>query len=210
MNKFFLDIYDRLSRNKPFSIFLMAFVLGLCVLSALRLDYKENIADFLPTDPEKERYTSVYNDMSDQGRVTIIFSADTTQLAGDEALDALMDAMDAFEQRWQECDTAQLVSDLRCKVDGSQVFDAMDFIRENQPLFLTESDYRRMDSLLADPDHVATSMANIKRVLSMPTAGFVVDGIKADPLNLYSPTLQRLNVLNPTQGYRILVAVLGQ
>ena len=203
MNKFFLDIYDRLSRNKPLSIFLMAFVLGLCVLSALRLDYKENIADFLPTDPEKERYTSVYNDMSDQGRVTIIFSADTTQLAGDETLDALMDAMDAFEQRWQECDTAQLVSDLRCKVDGSQVFDAMDFIRENQPLFLTESDYRRMDSLLADPDHVATSMANIKRVLSMPTAGFVVDGIKADPLNLYSPTLQRLNVLNPTQGYRM-------
>ena len=203
MNKFFLNIYDRLSRNKPFSIFLMVFVLGLCVLSALRLDYKENIADFLPTDPEKERYTSVYNDMSDQGRVTIIFSADTTQLAGDEALDALMDAMDAFEQRWQECDTAQLVSDLHCKVDGSQVFDAMDFIRENQPLFLTESDYRRMDSLLADPDHVATSMANIKRVLSMPTAGFVVDGIKADPLNLYSPTLQRLNVLNPTQGYRM-------
>ena len=203
MNKFFLSIYDRLSRNKPFSIFLMAFVLGLCVLSALRLDYKENIADFLPTDPEKERYTSVYNDMSDQGRVTIIFSADTTQLVGDEALDALMDAMDAFEQRWQECDTAQLVSDLHCKVDGSQVFDAMDFIRENQPLFLTESDYRRMDSLLADPDHVATSMANIKRVLSMPTAGFVVDGIKADPLNLYSPTLQRLNVLNPTQGYRM-------
>ena len=203
MNKFFLNIYDRLSRNKPFSIFLMAFVLGLCVLSALRLDYKENIADFLPTNPEKERYTSVYNDMSDQGRVTIIFAADTTQLASDEALDALMDAMDAFEQWWQECDTAQLVSDLRCKVDGSQVFDAMDFIRENQPLFLTESDYRRMDSLLADPDHVATSMANIKRVLSMPTAGFVVDGIKADPLNLYSPTLQRLNVLNPTQGYRM-------
>ena len=203
MNKFFLDIYDRLSRNKPLSIFLMAFILGLCVLSAMRLDYKENIADFLPTDPEKERYTSVYNDMSDQGQVTIIFSADTTQLAGDEALDALMDAMDAFEQRWQECDTAQLVSDLRCKVDGSQVFDAMDFIRENQPLFLTESDYRRMDSLLADPDHVATSMANIKRILSMPTVGFVVDGIKADPLNLYSPTLQRLNALNPTQGYRM-------
>ena len=203
MNKFFLDIYDRLSRNKPLSIFLMAFVLGLCVLSALRLDYKENIADFLPTDPEKERYTSVYNDISDQGQVTIIFSADTTQLAGEEALDALMDAMDAFEQGWQECDTAQLVSDLQCKVDGSQVFDAMDFIRENQPLFLTESDYHRMDSLLADPDHVATSMTNIKRVLSMPTAGFVVDGIKADPLNLYSPTLQRLNVLNPTQGYRM-------
>ena len=203
MNKFFLDIYDRLSRNEPLYIFLMAFVLGLCVLSALRLDYKENIADFLPSDPEKEKYTSVYNDMSDQGQVTVIFSADTAQLAGNEAIDVLMDAMDAFEQRWQECDTAQLVSDLRCKVDGSQVFDAMDFIRENQPLFLTESDYRRMDSLLAEPDYVASCMGNVKRILSMPTVSFVVDGVKADPLNLYSPSLQRLNALNPTQGYRL-------
>ena len=203
MNKFFLNIYDRLSKNKPLSIALLLVITALCVFSALRLDYKENIADFLPTDPEKERYTSVYNDMSDQGQITIIFSADTTQLAGEEAIDAMMDAMDAFESNWKATDTALLVSNLQCRVDGSQVFDAMDFIRENQPLFLTERDYQRMDSLLADLDYVVNSMANIKRVLSMPTAGFVVDGIKADPLNLYSPTLQRMNVLNPTQGYRM-------
>ena len=97
MNKFFLNIYDRLSRNKSLSIFLMAFVLGLCVLSALRLDYKENIADFLPTDPEKEKYTSVYDDLSNQGQITVIFAADTTKLISDEALDAVMDAMDAFD-----------------------------------------------------------------------------------------------------------------
>lgn len=203
MNKFFLSIYDRLSRNKPLSIVLLLVITALCVFSALRLDYKENIADFLPTDPEKKRYTSVYNDLGNQGQITVIFAADTTQLASDEAIDAVIEAMDAFESHWKEIDTAQIVSDLQCRVDGSQVFDAIDFIRENQALFLTESDYQRMDSLLADPDHVSTSMANIKRTLSMPTAGFVVDGIKSDPLNLYSPTLQRLNALNPTRNYRI-------
>ena len=203
MNKFFLSIYDRLSRNKPLSIALLLVITALCVFSALRLDYKENIADFLPTDPEKERYTSVYNDLGNQGQITVIFAADTTQLAGDEAIDAVMEAMDAFESHWKVTDTAQIVSDLQCRVDGSQVFDAIDFIRENQALFLMESDYQRMDSLLADPDYMATSMANIKRTLSMPTAGFVVEGIKADPLNLYSPALQRLNALNPTQNYRM-------
>lgn len=203
MNKFFLSIYDYLSKHKAFSIALLLVVTALCVFSALRLDYKENIADFLPTDPEKERYTSVYNDLGNQGQITVIFSADTTQLAGNEAIDAIMKAMDAFESHWKECDTAQIVSDLQCRVDGSQVFDAIDFIRENQALFLTEADYQRMDSLLADSEHVATSMANIKRMLSMPTAGFVVEGIKADPLNLYSPALQRLNALNPTQNYRL-------
>ena len=203
MNKFFLSIYDYLSKNKPLSIALLLVITALCVFSALRLDYKENIADFLPTDPEKERYTSVYNDLGNQGQITIIFSADTTKLVGDEVIDAIMEAMDTFESHWKECDTAQIVSDLQCRVDGSQVFDAIDFIRENQALFLTENDYQRMDSLLADPNYVATSMANIKKILSMPTAGFVVDGIKADPLNLYSPALQRLNALNPTQNYRL-------
>ena len=203
MNKFFLSIYDHLSRNKPLSIALMLVITALCVFSALRLDYKENIADFLPTDPEKEKYTSVYDDLSNQGQITIIFAADTTKLVGDEALDALMDAMDAFEANWQTEDTLLLISDLRCKVDDNQVFEAIDFIRDNQALFLTEADYRRMDSLLAEPDYVATCMGNIKRMMSMPTVSFVVDGVKADPLSLYSPSLQRLNALNPTQGYRV-------
>ena len=203
MNKFFLSIYDRLSKNKPLSIALLLVITALCVFSALRLDYKENIADFLPTDPEKERYTSVYNDLGNQGQITIIFSADTTKLNGDETIDAVIEAMDAFESHWKECDTTQIVNNLQCRVDGSQAFDAIDFIREHQALFLTESDYQRMDSLLADPDYVATSMANIKRTLSMPMAGFVVEGIKADPLNLYSPALQRMNALNLTQNYRL-------
>ena len=78
MNKFFLNIYDYLSKHKAFSIALLLVVTALCVFSALRLDYKENIADFLPTDPEKERYTSVYNDLGNQGQITVIFTADTT------------------------------------------------------------------------------------------------------------------------------------
>ena len=203
MNKFFLALYDHLSRNKPLAIALLLVITALCVFSALHLNYKENIADFLPTDPEKERYTSVYNDLSDQGQITVIFSADTTALQEDEALDALMDAMDEFETLWKATDTTQLVNNLQCKVDGDLVFNAIDFIRENPPLFLTEADYHRMDSLLAEPDYVTTCMANIKRMLSMPTVSLVLEGVKADPLNLYSPALKRLNALNPTQGYRM-------
>ncbi|MBQ2499351.1 MAG: MMPL family transporter, partial [Bacteroidales bacterium] len=173
----------------------MLIIIVLCVFSALRLDYKENIADFLPTDPEKERYTSVYDDLSNQGQITVIFFGDD--------MDDIIDAMDDFESNWHKLDTTLLVNDLRCKIDDGLVFDAIDFIRENQPLFLTNDDYRRMDSLLAEPDYVATCMRNIKRILAFPTASFVVEGIQADPLNLYSPTLQRLTALNATEGYRV-------
>ena len=195
MNKFFLTIYDFLSKRKALSIVILLIVTALCVFSALKLDYKENIADFLPTDPEKEKYTSVYDDLSNQGQITIIFSGDD--------MDELMSALDDFESNWEELDTALLVNDLRCKVDEGLVFEAIDFMRQNQPLFLTDNDYKRMDSLLAEPDYVAICMQNIKRMLAFPTASFVIEGVQADPLNLYSPALQRLTALNATKGYRV-------
>ena len=195
MNKFFLTIYDFLSKRKALSIVILLIVTALCVFSALKLDYKENIADFLPTDPEKEKYTSVYDDLSNQGQITVIFSGDD--------MDELMSALDDFESNWEELDTALLVNDLRCKIDEGLVFEAIDFMRQNQPLFLTDNDYKRMDSLLAEPDYVATCMQNIKRMLAFPTASFVIEGVQADPLNLYSPALQRLTALNATEGYRV-------
>ena len=195
MVKLFLNIYDFLSKKKWLSVIILLIIIVLCVFSALKLDYKENIADFLPSDPEKERYTSVYDDLSNQGQITVIFSGDD--------MGELMDAVDDFETNWQKLDTSLLVNDLHCKVDNDLVFDAIDFIRENQPLFLTDADYQRMDSLLAEPDYVATCMQNIKRMLSLPTTSIVVEGVQADPLNLYSPTLQRLTALNATEGYRV-------
>ena len=195
MTKFFLKIYDFLSKKKTFSVIILLIITALCIFSALKLNYKENIADFLPTDPEKEKYTSVYDDLSNQGQITVIFSGND--------MDELMATLDDFESNWKELDTALLVNDLRCKVDDSLVFDAIDFMRQNQPLFLTDDDYKRMDSLLEEPDYVATCMQNIKRMLAFPTASFVIEGVQADPLNLYSPALQRLTALNATEGYRV-------
>lgn len=203
MVKVLLKIYDRLSKNKALAILLFVALVALCVISSLRLHFQENIADFLPTDKEKEKYTSVYNDLGNQGQVTLIFSANTDSIDADETTYILSDALDAFEEKWLETDTAGLVSDLRCHVDDTPVFDAIDLMWNNPPLFLTENDYRRADSLLAEPDYIATCMGNIKRMLSFPTSGMVVEGVRHDPLNLYSPALQRLNALNAMEGYQV-------
>lgn len=203
MVKVLLKIFDRLSKNKALAILLFVALVALCVISSLRLHFQENIADFLPTDKEKEKYTSVYNDLGNQGQVTLIFSANTDSIDADETTYILSDALDAFEEKWLETDTAGLVSDLRCHVDDTPVFDAIDLMWNNPPLFLTENDYRRADSLLAEPDYIATCMGNIKRMLSFPTSSMVVEGVRHDPLNLYSSALQRLNALNATEGYQV-------
>ena len=59
MKKVILHIYDWLSGHKGAAVFIMAILLGLCTLSALRMDYEEDISAFLPQSEESRRYSDV-------------------------------------------------------------------------------------------------------------------------------------------------------
>ena len=75
MKKLILHIYDWLSARKGLTVFLMAGILGLCTLSALRMQYDEDISAFLPQSEESKRYSEVYNRLG-QDRMAIFFESD--------------------------------------------------------------------------------------------------------------------------------------
>lgn len=196
MTRIVLSIYDYLSRHKVPTILLLGVGLALCVVLSLRLDYKENAADFLPRGDN--RYTSVYESMGDQGRITLLFRSTTSD--GDETV--LMDAVDAFEEQWmQRCEYEEVK--LQCRADESQVFEAMDYLRRHVALFLTPADYQRMDSLLAQPDYIDTCLSHVRRMMAYPMSGVAVDAVASDPLNLFSPVLQRLSNLSVSDHYEM-------
>ena len=93
MKKLVLHIYDWLSARKGLAISLMAFLLGLGTLSALRMHYEEDISAFLPQSAESKRYSEVYNRLG-QDRMAVFFESET------EDPDRVMDAMTAFGDLW--------------------------------------------------------------------------------------------------------------
>ena len=198
MTRFFLAIYDFLNRHRWMTVLLLVAMIALCVLLSLRLNYKENIADFLPTNPENERYSAVYNGLGDQGKITILFRSETE--VEDEAKLELAEAVDLLEETWENSESLQSIT-LRCKMDDDEVFEAIDFMRDHFVLFLTEADYQRMDSLLAQPGYVAQCMQNIHGMLSFPMSAMATEAIVNDPLNLYSPVLQRMSRLSASDNY---------
>lgn len=207
MTKLFLSIYDYLSKHKAFSIALMLVLLGGCVLMSLRLRYKENATEFLPQNEENAKYIAVYNDLAGQGRVTILFRG--LDADEDERRYAILDAVEHFQEAWDSIAEAEgLQIELQSKVDENKAIEAMDYMRENIACFLTEEDYARMDSLLADPEYVATSLANVKQLLSFPMGAMAQDAIVNDPLNLFSPALQRLSNLSASDRYEVDEGVL--
>ncbi len=199
MKRIILHIYDFLSARKGLAVVLLAVLIGLCALSALRMDYEEDISAFLPQSEESKRYSEVYNRLG-QDRMAVFFEARDT---ADADPYRLMDAMTAFGGIWADADTARLVPDLRVSTDADAVETVFGFIRENWPYFLTEADYARMDSLLALPGYVHDRMEENRRSFYSLASGFASTYFRSDPLGLFSPVLKRLEVLNPSTRSRV-------
>ena len=93
MTRLFLSIYDYLSRHKWLATLLLVAGIGLCIWLGAQLNYKENITDFLPQNKENEKFTSVYEGLGDQGKITLVFRTADSTLTPEEGQERLMEAV---------------------------------------------------------------------------------------------------------------------
>ncbi len=164
----------------------------LMVLSVAGLHYKEDIADFLPVDSRQHDALKVYQDIAGAGKVfAVVQHRDTARHATPDA-DLLVAAADHFAACVQAADTSRMLAAMTAQVDMEQMTGVADFVYANIPYFLTEADYRRMDSLLCRPDYVPAQLKADKQMLMFPTGGLLADNIQRDPLNLFTPVVQQL------------------
>ena len=160
----------------------LAVVTLLMVLSVTRLSYREDIRDFLPLD-EKER--EALNDYDRQAQtsliVAIIEQRDSTVDDPDllvEGVETFLDAIDGLEG-------------VTVQTDFSQMEEQQEEAYRQLPYLLEAADYQRMDSLLQQPDFIATRLQEAKERLLMPMGigSMVENDITHDPLGLFSPVV---------------------
>jgi 1-acyl-sn-glycerol-3-phosphate acyltransferase len=158
------------------------------VFAVSRVNYKEDIADFLPSGKANERINAVYRQAGSSDKLMVGFSMrDSTQ----SSTERLMEVIDAFALLLQERDSLHVIPEIVAQVDEGQMLEVVEFILQNVPYFLTEADYRRMDTLLSE-DFIASQVRDDKRLLTLPSGGLLRQSIAADPLHLFSPLLQKL------------------
>jgi len=174
MTTLFLRIYDYLSTHRALLWGCMFGLLTLLIVAAVGLRYKEDITDFLPVDDEYRESMEVYQQLSDASRIVIIFEG--------EAPDELCDAVDQFEE---ECLRQGLNPDLlTCEVDVNAFIERLQFVQAHAPLFMGETDYSRLDTLLT-PEGMRHALERDKQMLSMPGSGVLQQVIAGDPLGLF-------------------------
>ena len=201
MKEAILRVYDFLSARRWLAWLIVVSLLALCLFSASRMGYQEDISAFLPYDGQAEKYASVYEQLGGQDKVAVFFEMDSEAEAG--ATDRIIDAMQCFGDHWFDCDSLGWVPDLQVSYDNGQVREVFDFITAREPYFLTDADYARMDSLLAEPGYIGARLDEVKQSLYAPGSGYATAWLRSDPLGLFSPVLARLGDLNPAESNRL-------
>ncbi len=189
MTRLVLKLYDFMRSRPGAGIF--SFLLLTAVLAALvmRVEYKEDISDFLPLDGSHDTELGVFQKITGADKLFAVFSyADSA--ATD--VDAMTRAVDDFTQYVRETDTLHITGNITSEVDLDAVTGITDFVYENIPYFLTDEDYARMDSLLDSPDFVEEQLSRDKLMLMLPSGGLIAGSVGRDPLGLFSPALEAL------------------
>ena len=197
MTNFFLHIYDFLEKRRWLSVSLAVVLTAIFAFLALRVRYEEDIAKFLPNNGENRKYQEVYQQFAAQSRIAVVFSPTDTS----SDLEATQEAMRRFGELLEESDMAENVV---VTIDETQIFDLMDAVYAHLPYLLEDADYQRIDSLLQTPGFVKERLAADKQMLMFPTSGVIMRTLPADPLQLFTPALQRLNSLKLNNSFQVL------
>lgn len=196
MNRAIVAIFKFFERNKGLWVALLVAVVALLTWSVTRVDFVEDISSFLPTNNNNKRINEAYQKVGGANKIVVVISHKADD--PDEIL--ITDAATYFAQTLQEADSAHRIKDIFYEIDGEQVNKTTNFILQNLPIYLTDSDYRRIDSLIAH-NGIANQLEADKNILLSPMGTFMRNIVMKDPMMLSSNTLKRLEVFRQNDHY---------
>jgi predicted RND superfamily exporter protein len=176
-------IYDWMSGHRWWCLASFVVVTLLMVLSVTRLSYKEDIRDFLPLD-EEER--AALNDYDRQAQTSMIVAIIEQRDSTIDDPDLLVESVETF------IDAISDVEGLTVQSVLSQMEERQEDLYRQLPFLLEAEDYQHMDSLLRQPEFVASKLEEDKERLLMPMGSMMAHDITHDPLGLFSPVLSLL------------------
>ncbi len=184
----------------------LAVVTAALVVLTARLEYKEDIADFLPLDREQQEAFAEQQQAAGARRIYAVVSIVNCQLSSQrhtlkertvncqpavERFCEMVEQLTAKSQKPSQRHTLKERIAILTADDPEAMQEAMDAIYARMPYLLTADDYARMDSMTAEADFVARQLDQDKQLLMLPTAGMMAMQVSRDPLGLFAPVVQR-------------------
>lgn len=200
MTKFFIGLYNYFEEHKI--LFYLSLIPCILVMGyfAFQVKFEEDVTRFFPDTKDSHNAIRVFDNLKIKDKIIVMLSAADSTTGVDST--TLIEAAEELKQQLTDQLGGTLIKDIFSQVDESLIEGATDFVYDNLPLFLIDTDYQRFDSLLSGKGIQAAMQKNYTNLLS-PAGIALKSYIIKDPLGLGNHTLKYLQDFQMESNYDI-------
>lgn len=188
MTQLFLKIYDYFYNKKKLLFIITICVVIICIISASKINFSEDISGFLPENQQNEQANYTYQHLGASSTIIVYFSKNNAEIEDYE----MYDAIDTFVNSLYDNNIEDFANKIQFSIDESEIIEKMKFISQNLPYFLEEKDYARIDSLITKKN-IFKQLENDKELLGTIYGGMMKSVMVNDPLFISSELLKDLS-----------------
>lgn len=201
MTVLFIAIYHFFRQHKVAFYLSLATTIAIMAYFALQVRFEENVARFLPDNKDAETAGKVFESLQVKDKVIVLFSAtDTLQPPEPEAF---MEATQWMEETLKQNPGQTHIKEMFYRADKNLIGGVGNFVYQYLPLFLTDDDYLRFDSLFTSEAIAQSMQKNYSNLLS-PAGMAMKSFILKDPLALGGNTLKHLQDFQLEANYELI------
>ena len=196
MTDFFNRTYHSIQKNKRvFSTLLLLVFAGL-VWIASHIKFDEDISKLIPSNADNEKLQKVLNTAQFSDKIIINIKRESSG-----SLEDLTDYAQRFLDSLQ-ANSTDFIKNIQGKVEDENIFETLDFVFENAPLFLSKADYELVSNKLQKNSIEALTEANYK-ILASPSGLIAKKTIVKDPLGISIMGIKHLKQLGFNEDFEI-------
>jgi len=198
MNRIVVSFYEFFKNRKGLFYSILISLFAVLGYFSSQVTLQKDITKMIPDDKETVGYKSAIQNIRILDKIIVSFEADS---AGQE--DSLIACAEKFVAELK-ADTAAsaLITDIRYRIEEERMAGVYDLIYGNLPIYLTDKDYQRIDSITTE-SAVKESIERSYHKLISPASLVLKQFVLKDPLSISTSAFLKLQGMQAEENFEL-------
>jgi uncharacterized protein len=166
-----------------------ALIVAVSIYFALQLKFEEDISKIIPADEISTSLSTIYNNTKVSERLAVNISLSDSSTKGEE--NKLIDYANDFVQHLDTDTLHDLIKEIQYKINDRMLDEVISVFYNNLPLFISEKDYRHIDTLITE-SNITNALKKDYKILVTPASMVLKKYILRDPFGFTYIGLNKL------------------
>ncbi len=158
------------------------------------MNFEEDISKLIPSNEDSETINLVLKNISYSDKIILNISSEKEDNSAE--LQAYADSL------YSELSENPAVAKLEVRFEDDQISELLDFVSTHLPLYLDESDYHQIDSLI-QPQNVSQKIDETYTSIVSPTGMVTAQMIRSDPFGMDFLALEKFQRLQSGENFKV-------